>query len=127
MNAELFTTLVPDEYLDRAESYMLAKEGAITIEERTETHVVFSYRLPFGAGESCMILLGALATFGVVLLYVAFRLWFKQEVRLIVRPTAEGKTRLLLDGKTKSLRNELREWAECELATPGAWGETSGE
>ncbi|MDP9440104.1 MAG: hypothetical protein M3P49_15420 [Actinomycetota bacterium] len=67
---------------------MLSKGGAASIEERTETHVVFRYRPPFTCGEQVLILFGSIFTFGLALLYVAFRIWFRQEVRLIARPAA---------------------------------------
>ncbi len=126
MSGELFTALPPAECLDRAEAYMLSKDGAARIKERTETEVAFEYRPPFTGGESCMILLVTLLTFGVALLYLAFRIWFRKEVRLIARPTSDGRTRLLVDGKTEGLRDELREWAERELATLGSRGELPG-
>jgi hypothetical protein len=98
---------------------MLSKDGATEIKERTDTHVTFAYRPPFTSGESCLILVGTLFTFGVALLYLAFRIWFRQEVRLIARPTSDGRTRLLVDGKTEGLRNEMREWAKRELVASG--------
>lgn len=113
---DLITTLTPAECLDSAETYMLAREGATQIRERTAETVSFAYRPPFTSGESCMILIGSLLTFGTALLYVAFRLWFKQEVRLIARPAGDGRTRVLVDGKTEGLVSELRQWAERELA-----------
>ncbi len=116
MSAELFTALSPAECLDQAETYFLSKEGAGAIKERTETYVTFEYRPPFTPGESCLVLVGAFFTFGITLLYFAFRVWFRQEVRLIARPTSDGRTRLLVDGKTEGLRDELRVWAERELA-----------
>lgn len=111
---DLITTMTPAECLDRAETYMLAREGATEIRERTAESVSFAYRPPFTSGESCMILIGSLLTFGTALLYVAFRLWFKQEVRMIARPT-DGRTRILIDGKTEGLVSELRQWAKQEL------------
>lgn len=119
---DLYTTLSPAECLDRAESYMLAKPGATEISERTEpgldSQVSFRYRPPFTNGEIALVLVASLFTFGVSLLYVAFRIYFKQEVRLMVRPAEgeDGRARVLIDGKTEGLVQELRAWAEKELA-----------
>lgn len=114
MTAERYTVRSPAECLDRAEAYMLAKDGATEIQERTDTYVAFAYRPPFTQGESCLTLVAALFTFGIALLYLAFRIWFKQEVRLIARPTEDGRTRLLVDGAA-GLRDELQEWVDREL------------
>lgn len=114
-NMELYTQLPPDEAIRRAEGYMLSR-GA-SIKESGEASVTFVRRPPVGCGEQVLIAITVLLTFGVALLYVAFRVWWVDETRLMTSAAQGGRTRLLIDGKGATLRGELEEWAQANLAT----------
>lgn len=113
----LITSVSPAECLGRAQSYMLSKPGTTKILQRTEDSVSFAYRPPVGpVNESNLTPLMALYSFGVAWLFFAFRFVYPQKARLVARVSEDGKTRVLVEGRTEVLIKELRRWTEHELA-----------
>jgi hypothetical protein len=89
---------------------MLTRGGAIAVRERSAERVVFAYTPPVSCMEYILVIVGAIFTFGLALLYLAFRFWFKQEVGLIARP-ANGGAVVTVYGADQSMRRELENWA----------------
>lgn len=106
--SDLITSLSPAECLGCAQSYMLSKNGTTKITKRMEDSVSFAYRPPVGpVNEDNLTPLTALYAFVVALLFFAFRLLYPQRVRFIARLAEDGKTRVLVEGRVRTLVKEL--------------------
>lgn len=118
----------PQECIQSGTAYMV-NEG-YAIESQSATAVTLSRTIKPTAGQSCLFLLAALFTLGVLLLLVFLVfLLVKWRVTIVAAPAPDGRTRLTVSGSHPEPREHAKAWVSAafgERATPIDAGQGEG-